>query len=174
MLALVAMLAVVAACNNSTIPGTPDVVCNSPYIRVGTECCLDQNDNNICDLDEAPPINPSDNDTTDTVVLPPEERCAEMDFQVESVCSVGPAVQYYIIVGDVPINNFTIEIMHSSYNSTKETSTIKTVRGGSEKSVVNGQVRLDPRIYSKAIVTSVPCNITKVYGPGFPGILPSC
>jgi len=29
-----------------------EIVCNKPYIRVGTECCLDQNDNNICDTDE--------------------------------------------------------------------------------------------------------------------------
>jgi len=26
--------------------------CNKPYILVGTECCLDQNDNSICDKDE--------------------------------------------------------------------------------------------------------------------------
>jgi hypothetical protein len=28
------------------------VVCNDPYIRVGIECCLDNNDNSICDVDE--------------------------------------------------------------------------------------------------------------------------
>ena len=28
------------------------VVCNKPYIRVGLECCLDQNSNSICDKDE--------------------------------------------------------------------------------------------------------------------------
>ncbi len=28
------------------------VVCNKPYIRIGMECCLDQNDNKICDRDE--------------------------------------------------------------------------------------------------------------------------
>lgn len=28
------------------------VVCNKPYILVGTSCCLDQNNNNICDKDE--------------------------------------------------------------------------------------------------------------------------
>jgi hypothetical protein len=30
----------------------PTVVCNKPYILVGTECCLDQNDNSVCDKDE--------------------------------------------------------------------------------------------------------------------------
>lgn len=28
------------------------VVCNEPYIRFGTSCCLDQDKNNICDKDE--------------------------------------------------------------------------------------------------------------------------
>ena len=28
------------------------VVCNSPYIRVGVQCCLDKNENNVCDSDE--------------------------------------------------------------------------------------------------------------------------
>lgn len=40
------------------------VVCNDPYIRLGTGCCLDQNANNICDNDEIealpeePPVTP--------------------------------------------------------------------------------------------------------------------
>ena len=29
-----------------------EVTCNSPYIKVGTSCCLDENDNSICDNDE--------------------------------------------------------------------------------------------------------------------------
>ena len=33
---------------------TNDVVCNAPYIRVGSECCLDINDNSICDIHEGP------------------------------------------------------------------------------------------------------------------------
>lgn len=28
------------------------VICNKPYIKVGASCCLDQNDNSICDKDE--------------------------------------------------------------------------------------------------------------------------
>ena len=31
-----------------------EVTCNPPYIKVGTECCLDENSNNICDRDETP------------------------------------------------------------------------------------------------------------------------
>ena len=29
-------------------------ICNKPYIQVGNECCLDQNTNKICDIDEQP------------------------------------------------------------------------------------------------------------------------
>jgi len=29
-----------------------EVICNPPYIKVGTSCCLDQNNNSICDKDE--------------------------------------------------------------------------------------------------------------------------
>ena len=28
------------------------VICNEPYIRFGSSCCLDQDENNICDKDE--------------------------------------------------------------------------------------------------------------------------
>ncbi len=31
---------------------TQDIVCNEPYILVGTDCCLDEDGNKICDKDE--------------------------------------------------------------------------------------------------------------------------
>ena len=31
------------------------IICNSPYIRYGEECCLDENNNQICDNDETKP-----------------------------------------------------------------------------------------------------------------------
>ncbi len=34
------------------LAGCAKVECNEPYIKVGNECCLDQNDNSICDNDE--------------------------------------------------------------------------------------------------------------------------
>lgn len=30
-----------------------NVVCNKPYIQIGTECCLDNNNNSVCDKDES-------------------------------------------------------------------------------------------------------------------------
>lgn len=40
--------------NNSGTGNVVKTICNTPYIQVGTECCLDQNSNNICDKDEQP------------------------------------------------------------------------------------------------------------------------
>ncbi|MFH0859889.1 MAG: hypothetical protein V1921_01680 [Candidatus Altiarchaeota archaeon] len=37
---------------SSEEPAGDGVVCEKPYIRVGIDCCLDANDNSICDSDE--------------------------------------------------------------------------------------------------------------------------
>lgn len=42
-----------------------EVTCNPPYIKVGTSCCLDQNNNSICDKDEA--ISTQTQQTTSTI-----------------------------------------------------------------------------------------------------------
>jgi hypothetical protein len=38
--------------SNSNNNPQNSVTCNSPYIKVGTSCCLDQNYNSVCDSDE--------------------------------------------------------------------------------------------------------------------------
>ena len=53
--------------NNTQI--TP-VVCNSPYIQVGNNCCLDSNSNSICDSDEQTNTQPVQNTTTPPVDIP--------------------------------------------------------------------------------------------------------
>jgi hypothetical protein len=53
-------------------------VCNSPYILVGTSCCLDQNSNNVCDNDE-------------TIVPPtPKEFCGDGKCQTDESFSSCP------------------------------------------------------------------------------------
>lgn len=42
---LVLLIVLFAGCGSN-------IVCNPPYIQVGSSCCLDQNENNICDKDE--------------------------------------------------------------------------------------------------------------------------
>ena len=36
----------------TTIIKDNEIVCNSPYIQLGKECCLDKNKNSICDNEE--------------------------------------------------------------------------------------------------------------------------
>ncbi len=43
---LVLSVALLAGCTGESI------VCKTPYIRVGSSCCLDRNDNGLCDTDE--------------------------------------------------------------------------------------------------------------------------
>lgn len=38
---------------SATEPADDRIVCETPYIRVGVECCLDSDENLICDKDEA-------------------------------------------------------------------------------------------------------------------------
>ena len=33
------------------LSGCEQLVCNAPYIQVGSECCLDKDSNSICDED---------------------------------------------------------------------------------------------------------------------------
>ena len=51
LLSLVMLGLLIAGCTIPQLSGS-EVVCNSPYIRVGTSCCLDKNSNAICDSDE--------------------------------------------------------------------------------------------------------------------------
>ena len=61
-LLLFIVLLVLTGCENVDLSGISDedlervseklIVCNSPYMRIGAECCLDQNSNSICDRDE--------------------------------------------------------------------------------------------------------------------------
>ena len=59
----VVLIMLIAGCENIDVSKLSDedlerisekaVVCNNPYMRIGTECCLDRNGNSICDRDEA-------------------------------------------------------------------------------------------------------------------------
>jgi len=45
---LIPIVMATSGCSHTT------VVCNNPYIQVGTDCCLDKDSNGICDNDEDP------------------------------------------------------------------------------------------------------------------------
>jgi hypothetical protein len=62
LLLLILTLLIFTGCDNVDLDKVSDkdlerisnktVVCNAPYIRIGTSCCLDNNNNKICDEDE--------------------------------------------------------------------------------------------------------------------------
>jgi len=55
------------------------IVCNAPYIRYAADCCLDQNDNKICDRDERH--------------LTPEEKDKEDKINIETPSGIKPPVK---------------------------------------------------------------------------------
>ena len=50
MVGIVFLLLFLAACSKSE---KKELVCDAPYIHHGSECCLDQNSNKVCDNDES-------------------------------------------------------------------------------------------------------------------------
>ncbi|MHC1567763.1 MAG: hypothetical protein ACXQTD_08740 [Candidatus Syntropharchaeia archaeon] len=53
-------------------PKQETVTCNPPYIKVGTTCCLDENNNNICDKDEQ--IAPEENQLVSQSISETKEK----------------------------------------------------------------------------------------------------
>lgn len=49
------------------------IICNPPYIRVGAECCLDRDNNSICDRDESP-LTPAPSPTPTPTTQPPQVK----------------------------------------------------------------------------------------------------
>lgn len=49
-LGVLILVFLISGCKIETPQDT--IICNKPYILVGSECCLDQNDNSVCDKDE--------------------------------------------------------------------------------------------------------------------------
>lgn len=53
LLILIVGMVLISGCGNEiTGDVSKDFICDKPYIQVGSECCLDENDNKICDKDE--------------------------------------------------------------------------------------------------------------------------
>ncbi|MFH1332047.1 MAG: hypothetical protein ABIH63_02060 [archaeon] len=72
----------IIGCGGAT---TNAVVCNEPYILVGSSCCLDANDNNICDKDEV--------EEPETPPEEPEEP--EPEVQTEFMLSKGESIYVF-------------------------------------------------------------------------------
>ena len=103
-LPLVILSVILAGCQ------TGEVVCNKPYIKVGTSCCLDQNDNNICDSDESTATQVSTKKTTEDTL----EQNTDIGTEILSYninFKEGSSAKYsqYKIVGEIQNNDVKID-----------------------------------------------------------------
>ena len=82
----VLMIMCIVLMSGCTTEKKEGVVCNPPYILVGNECCLDQNNNRVCDNDETKET-ASDAEVTEKVneTIPETEKIDERDV-VDSWC----------------------------------------------------------------------------------------
>jgi len=109
---LVLAVLILSGCKSGVTGGA--VVCNKPYILVGDDCCLDKDDNSICDKDEV--------EETVEPVEPPKEEVVEepvVEEVVEEVIEEAPEETE-------PSNEFLIKL-GKSIEFDKKTVTLVTL-----------------------------------------------
>lgn len=76
-LVILSILLLCTACVQvTTTPDSEETNCNKPYIQVGDDCCLDKDDNSICDKDEMTEEE-STNEETDEETVEESEKSVE-------------------------------------------------------------------------------------------------
>jgi len=82
-----------------------EVTCDKPYIKVGESCCLDNNDNNICDKDETA------QGQQDTAIITGEtgNKSVEQKYTLGCIsnCNRGIEIKSQEIVGEQFIVTFS-------------------------------------------------------------------
>ena len=111
------------------------VVCNAPYIQKGTVCCLDQNNNKICDSDEGTVPATETTMKATTTVAPATSTTTTKEngelnpqfFDIPDVLFLG--IPFYTGIGNVPrefaATIFLPPITSSDYNKINGTMIIK-------------------------------------------------
>lgn len=111
---LLIVVLLLSGCKGGVTGGA--VVCNEPYILVGTDCCLDQNDNQICDKDETENLNaePVDAPKEEIIEEPapePQEVIKEPEEPQEEPATVQN--EFFMKVGDsVKFDKKTITLVN--------------------------------------------------------------
>ncbi|MBS3132015.1 hypothetical protein J4212_06280 [Candidatus Woesearchaeota archaeon] len=130
---LLILLLLVSSCENLDISKFSDedlerisdkaIVCNAPYIRFATSCCLDQNDNKICDVDEGLIARDDPNGFDEGIsVSKDDSKCGtkkqlichkELNNKNQELCVDKSSVQAHIghgdYVGECSTNNKCVE-----------------------------------------------------------------
>lgn len=110
-LLLLAVL-ILSGCKGGVTGGA--VVCNKPYILVGTDCCLDKNDNNICDADEVETFNADPVEEPKEIIEEPVEEPEEViEEPVEEPKEELPTNEFIIKLGEsVKVDGKTITLVN--------------------------------------------------------------
>jgi len=74
LLVILSLLIIISGC-------VEEVICNPPYIQVGNECCLDLNDNNICDSDEEGTVTTTTTSVLETTTTVVSQRKGDLDVR---------------------------------------------------------------------------------------------
>lgn len=97
---LILGILMLSGCKDNITGGT--IICNEPYILVGTDCCLDKDGNSICDQDEteekAEPVEPPKEETIEEPKVI-EEPIVEEEI-VEEEPKAEPSNEFLIKIGE--------------------------------------------------------------------------
>ncbi len=157
---MIVMLTVISTACMHNVP-TNKPLCTDPYVWNGTSCCADLNNNAQCD-------------STENSIDILDDTCSALDYKVMNVCSIGSSVRYVIKIGPEQIDSFTFRVKYTPSEGGKEKIETFTITGGDANTIIKGQVTLPPGIYRQTVLISDTCDVQKIYGQEFPGILQSC
>ena len=100
---------ILAACNQNQ-----QVVCNKPYILVGNSCCLDKNNNNICDNDEKTEITKEENLCSSPYIKVGNNCC--LDKNENKICDNDEKESINTASPSEEKSNFSISDLQSDIN----------------------------------------------------------
>lgn len=125
-------------------------VCNKPYILVGTDCCLDKNDNSICDKDEIEESKVEETKETKSAVVgdvfPCEDEC---NFE-----------------GQKCEDNKVIKCVNSDNDVCKEKTTIKECTVNEKCDTTKNECIIKPTVCTNLFIkyeTTEPYEETEIY-----------
>ena len=89
LLVFILSLLFISACSTEDITSSNDkeTICNLPYIRFETGCCLDNDNNSICDSDE------TNLETTNSIPVENQEDIFEAYWKCTENCDVGFSIK---------------------------------------------------------------------------------
>ncbi len=108
------------------------IVCNEPYIRFGADCCLDKNNDNICDSEGSLNVNNLTNDSISKTISSSSSRDSPkskiLSYKITFKEESSPRDSKYKLIGEVQNDYKTIDypkVYFIGYNSMNEITCTK-------------------------------------------------